>query len=482
MKRTIIFSLVMSTVIAACGLQVPMTDATGSFGQGGAPVGPEDFGDAQPGLGGDTSGTDTGSGGTVNLPGGTDTGSSGGSGDTGSSGGNSNSGGAVKSSGLFANETEGINNDQITICAHVPISGAAPLARHQDRFGQFYFNYVNKELGGIYGRKVRFLAYDDQYNPTGARAAFERCRREGAFIYVGAAGTDQIVSVAKLAEQYKIPYLHGPTSDKDLKTHKYNIHAAPTYEAQHRYLARYLVGRYGKDVKYGMVRVASVFFEAGHDAFVDELKKLGVTLAVDREVQKDETSFSAVIQDLRANNVQVVNNFTTPSIWLKMIPQAQGYRPTWTAVSPIAGYNLVANTLGPSAKAVVFQHFNPGCNCTKFEGGQDPSLPYADHIRRFVQIFKKYSPEQKPEIDDFDYGAFISAEFLHRLLLALGPNPTRSGLFNLVSKYKEDQAEVAPGCAADFTRGGRRGGHNVNVLELSGGKWKQVQSCVDVGN
>lgn len=480
MKRTVILSLVTSTVISACGLQVPMTSTADSAGQ---PVsGGEDFGGAQPTY----PDPDTGS---IDLGGGsgTDTGNPGGPSDPGGGGGGSEpgaplEGGGVKSSGMFANETEGINNDQITICAHVPISGAAPLARHQDRFGQFYFNYVNKELGGIYGRKVRFLAYDDQYNPTGARAAFERCRREGAFIYVGAAGTDQIVSVAKLAEQYRVPYLHGPTSDKDLSNSKYNIHAAPTYEAQHRYLARYLVKRYGKDTKFGMVRVASVFFEAGHDAFVDELKKLGVTLAVDREVQKDETSFSAVIQDLRANGVEVVNNFTTPSIWLKMLPQAQGYRPTWTAVSPIAGYNLVANALGPSSKAVVFQHFNPGCNCTKFEGGADPNLPYAAHIKRFVQIFKKYSPEQKPEIDDFDYGAYISAQGLHRLLLALGPNPTRSGLFELVKTYKENAAEVAPGCPADYTRGGRRGGHGVNVLELSGGKWKQVQSCVDVGN
>jgi hypothetical protein len=35
------------------------------------------------------------------------------------------------------------------VCGHVPITGAAPIPHHEDRFGQFYFDYVNAELGGI---------------------------------------------------------------------------------------------------------------------------------------------------------------------------------------------------------------------------------------------------------------------------------------------------------------------------------------------
>lgn len=477
MKRSILVSLASALVLSACGLKVPVTVGAAGNNFGGVdnaiqnPDGSIVTPDGQvlpPG--------EIGGGGTITDPG--DPATGGGTDD----GGAVDDGGVV-SSGLFANETEGIRNDQITLCAHVPITGAAPLGRNQERFGQFYFNYVNEELGGIHGRKVKFIAYDDQYNPTGARAAFESCRRQGAFIYLGAAGTDQIVSVAKLAEQYKVPYMHGPTSDKDLGSFSYDIHAAPTYEAQHRHLARYLVDRYGKDAKYGMVRVNSIYFDAGHDAFVDELRKLGVELLVDRTVQKDETSFADVIAELRSKGVTVVNNFTTPNIWIKMIPQASGYRPTWTAVSPIAGFNLVATTLAAySAKAVVYQHFNPGCNCSDFENGRDNSLPYAADINEFVRIFKKYSPEQKPPIDDFDYGAYISAKGLHRILEQLGPQPTRSKLFALLETYKEKGADTYPGCAADYTRGPRRGGHSVNILELQGGKWKQIQGCVDVGD
>lgn len=475
MRRYILLSTALSLVLSACGLQVPVTLGTDPLAGGGPAV--------DGGVPGDISNPGD-NGGPVDLPDGGSVTNPGDNGSVQNPGDGGDLGGEDLPKGIpaygFSSETEGVRNDLITLCSHVPISGAAPINRHANRFGQFYFDYVNKELGGVYGRKVRFLAFDDKYNPTGAREAFESCRREGAFIYFGAAGTDQIVSVAKRAEEYKVPYMHGPSSDRDMGNSRFNVFAAPTYEAQHRYLARYLVGRYGKDVNYGMVRVSSVYFDAGHDAFVDELKKLGVTLKVDVTVQKDEPTFGTIISRLRSENVQVVNNFTTPSIWLRMIPQASGYRPIWTAVSPVAGYNLLANALGTNARAVVMHHLNPACNCNDYTQ-RDRSLPWSGHMERFLDIFRKYSPEQDPPVDDFDYGAYLTAESLHRMLLELGPEPTRSGLFHMFKSYKESLAKTAPGCPA-FPRGERRMGHSVNILELSGGKWKQIKSCVDVGD
>lgn len=476
MKRAALVALSFALTLAGCGLKVPLTLVDGQTAVGDGVAVPQDPTGEGP--------VDTG------VPG-TDTGTTGGpaAGPTTGPGGNNGgpSGGSVPSSGLFEKETEGITKDTITICSHVPITGAAPIAHHPDRWGQFYFSYVNKELGGVNGRNVRFIAYDDQYYPAGARAAAEKCSREGAFIYLGAAGTDQIVSVARWAERKKVPYFHGPTSDKDMVGFKYNIHSAPTYEEQHRKLARYLVGRYGKNVDYGMVRVNSPYFTAGHDAYVDELKKLGVSLVVDRTVQKDENQFQDLYFELSskgnkgAPGVDIVNNFTTPNLWLKMIAQKpSNYNPTWTAVSPIAGYNIVSKALGQNAKAVVFHHFNPACNCVEYNAGYDGSLPWKKDLDEFMRIFRKYSPEQNPPPDDFDYGAYQAAKALHVILLKLGKNPTRSALFDLLKRHKESQAETTPRCAADFTRGERRGGWRTNIFELKVGKWVQIDNCVDV--
>ena len=167
MKRVVILSIVLAFVASACGLKVPVSITSNSGTQTG------DF-TTQPGAdvpGGDTAGPDA----VVPTGQAKDTKT-----DTPVDGVPT---GPI--SGLFESETEGVTKDQITLFVHVPITGAAPIARHANRFGQFYFDYVNKELGGIHGRKVRFLAFDDQYYPAGARAAAEKCAREGSFIYLG---------------------------------------------------------------------------------------------------------------------------------------------------------------------------------------------------------------------------------------------------------------------------------------------------------
>ncbi|MFN2613856.1 MAG: ABC transporter substrate-binding protein, partial [Actinomycetota bacterium] len=259
MKRAVHAFVVLALAVSACGLKVPTTLVQGSGNE----------------FGGSGGGQNQATG--PNSPGTGPNALSSGPGVTGSGGGQL--GGTA--AGLFGSETEGLTKNKITICGHVPITGAAPIPHNPERFGQFFFNWVNdsKEnggLGGIFGRKVRFDAFDDGYYPAGARLAIEKCHQEGAFMYFGAAGTDQIVNVAKWAEQNHEPYFHGPTSDKDLANYKYSVATGPNYEWQSRLLADYMVKKFGTGVKYAMIRLNSPFFQSAHDAYVDELKKLGV--------------------------------------------------------------------------------------------------------------------------------------------------------------------------------------------------------------
>ena len=393
---------------------------------------------------------------------------------------------APKAGSIFDSETEGLTKDRITVCTHVPITGAAPIPHHENRFGQFYFDMVNKELGGVYGRDVEFRAIDDRYYPAGARDAMETCRKRGAFIYFGAAGTDQIVSVAKWAENQRVPYFHGPASVKDLDGLNYNVHVGPTYEYQHRLLAQYLVKRFGADKKYASVRVDSPFFEAGVAAFKDELAKLGAQHVLEMAVQKDESQFASLYFELRNKGAEIINNFTTPNIWIKMLPQKPDvYDPWFTAVSPVAGFNIVAAALPSGTKAVIFHHFQPACDCTTYKDEEintkKDQLPWFDDIKEFLRVFKTYSPEQDPAPDDFDYSSYISAKAVHRILLKLGPDPTRTKLWDLLDSYKEKPAKVFPGCAGDFTRSDDRiGAWRVNIMQLTNNlTWRQVDTCVD---
>jgi len=152
-------------------------------------------------------------------------------------------------------------------------------------------------------------------------------------------------------------------------------------------------------------------------------------------------------------------------------------------VSPVAGFNIVAQALSGTAKAVVFHSFGPACDCATYkdeEISQHKDLAWYDDIQEFLRVFKKYSPQQDPPPDDFDYASFLTARAIHRLLLKVGPEPTRTKLWSLFTTYKESAAKVFPGCPADFTRNAlRMGAWDVNVFELKTGVWHQVDSCTD---
>jgi ABC-type branched-subunit amino acid transport system substrate-binding protein len=396
---------------------------------------------------------------------------------------------ATTARGLFANNTEGLTDTSIKICAHIPITGAAAVDRNPNRFGKFYWDWVNSQ-GGVYGRKVDYIAYDDRYNPPFAVQAAERCRSQGAFVIAGAAGTDQLVAVAKWAARNKVPYLMGPASVKD--TGQYVPYAkmiGPDYEYQSELLADYLFKQFGKDVNYAMVRMDSPFFQAAHDAFVNRLKTHGIALKVDEKVQKDESTFTGLMARLSAADVKVVNNFTTPVHWLKMMKQRPAtYQPTWTAISPAAGFNLVAEILtgegdqAQAGNALVFHHFNPAYPATRTDNVDDVinQYPYAAEIRKFQEIFNKYATqEEKAPRDDIDWSAYLASKNLHRILLKVGKDLTRTKLWQFLDTYKETAQEAAPGCPADFTRKPHEGAWFVNVFKLGTRQWENVKTCVD---
>jgi ABC-type branched-subunit amino acid transport system substrate-binding protein len=479
MRRAVVFLAFFAVVASACGLKVPLSieeagELSGGAGGGGS-------GSLAAGAGADGSSAD----GTVG-------GARGATGAAGRAAGGAAGGaaGAIAGGSIFPNDTEGLTNTSIKICTHVPITGAAPVDRNPKRFGAFYFDWLNRTQGGIHGREVEYIVFDDRYNPANAVQAAEACKDEGAFVIAGAAGTDQLVAVAKWAADNKVPYLMGPASVKDVAQYTpYAKMVGPDYEFQHELLADYLVGEFGKDVNYGMIRVASPFFDAAHDAYVAQLRTHGIELVVDEVVQKDENLFTGICNKLFTENVKVVNNFTTPVHWLKMLNQCpETYKPTWTAVSPAAGFNLVAEILtGEDAgDALVFHHFNPAYPATRTDfGGTLDAYSYKDDILRFQEVFatcgvcaSEGSQNGKTPRDDIDWSAYLASKGIHRLLEAAGRDITRTKLWTMLRSYQEAPAQAAPSCPADFTRGADRGAWYVNVFKLGTRQWDNVSLCL----
>lgn len=371
--------------------------------------------------------------------------------------------------------------EPIRICIHVPITGAAPIPRHPSRFGQFYFDAVNAEQGGVDGRPVQVLAYDDQYYPAGARAAVEKCNRQGADLYVGLVGTDQMTAVAKWADRKNVPYLHGPMARAASEQINGDASLAPTVEESATGLAHLLASN-GRDLSrgaepvFGMVVVNTPYAEDEVAAYRAALEARGYELEVVVPVQRDESQFTAAYFELRSAGVTMVNMAVPPNLMIKMIQQRPlNYDPLFASSQPAVGTKMVASATA-SARVIVLNDPAPTYDAL------DPDPRWADEIEEFHRIFDTYSPESRPERDDADWMAYLRAKQIHRMLLALDGNVTPSGFFDLFASHTETAAEAFPTCALDFASDPTFGQDAWHVFRNQAGRWVQDAFCADASS
>jgi ABC-type branched-subunit amino acid transport system substrate-binding protein len=69
-----------------------------------------------------------------------------------------------------------------------------------------YFSLINSQ-GGVNGRKLRLIAYDDSYDPAKTQACFDKLQNDKVFAMGFFVGTPTAVKYVPMAESNKIPLI-----------------------------------------------------------------------------------------------------------------------------------------------------------------------------------------------------------------------------------------------------------------------------------
>lgn len=107
--------------------------------------------------------------------------------------------------GILAAQTPGVTDNSILIGSCSPLDGPTRFLGSQTVLGaQTYLHSIN-DNGGIYGRKLQLLAFDDGYDPDRAPACFKRMVKEGVFALGFFVGTPTAKVYVPMAQEEKIP-------------------------------------------------------------------------------------------------------------------------------------------------------------------------------------------------------------------------------------------------------------------------------------
>jgi len=357
--------------------------------------------------------------------------------------------GAVAAAG--PHDRDGVSDKEIVIGVHAPLTGAAPVPEDSvDKAKDLYWKWL-AERGGIYGRNVRIVFRDDQYNPSRAVAVCrELVEQEHAFLLIGV-GTDQVVSCARYASQVGVPYLSSGGGEAAVAGLS-NYFAISMSFPQQAPLVAQAVKKTGK-TKVAVVVINTPNYDDTFTGLIQSARDQGLTVVrADRlGKQASQSEVLAEANNLRTSGAEAVMLMLAPVVFLDLAHSAQGqaYTPLWIGPGLSNGLNLVAEFGCPSIAGARF--------LSPF-----PQLDVSDRFDPdYKPAYRKYNNGAEP--DDLGFMVWGLSKTLHRFLAATGPDLGRARFMATLESGQEFSSNVFP--TVRFGPGHHFGATTVNLLE-----------------
>lgn len=235
--------------------------------------------------------------------------------------------------------TPGVTANQILLGTTTPATGpAAPGYDEIAPAANAVFQYVNAH-GGIYGRKIKYLIENDQYDPTlTVQKTHQLVQQDNVFADVGPLGTPTQLAVQGYLNSQKIPQLFiesGCACWSDSK-YPYSFGFQPNYVVEGKILGKYVaqhlsgqkVGYLYQDDEFGQDGVKGLDQEIAQGSVVSRQNYVGTSQGLANGLGNQMSA-------LKAAGAKVVVLYTIPAATaLALLAAAElNYHPQWVVSS-----------------------------------------------------------------------------------------------------------------------------------------------------
>src|ERR1700728_2156335 len=209
----------------------------------------------------------------------------------------------------------GATDTEIKIGNIMPYSGPASAYATIGKTEAAYFNKINSE-GGINGRKINFISYDDGYSPP---KAVEQARKlvesDEVLLIFNPLGTPSNSAIQKYMNAKKVPQIFvatGATKWNDPKDFPWTMGWQPSYQSEARIYAKYLM----KEKPDGKIAVFYQNDDYGRD-YLKGLKdglgaKAASMIVAEDSYETSEPTIDTHVVKLRSSNADVFINVASP--------------------------------------------------------------------------------------------------------------------------------------------------------------------------
>src|SRR5438445_5493630 len=208
----------------------------------------------------------------------------------------------------------GATDTEIKVGNIMPYSGPASAYATIGKTEAAYFNKLNAE-GGINGRKINFISYDDGYSPP---KTVEQARKlveaDEVLLVFQTLGTPCNTAIQKYMNAKKVPQLFvatGATKWNDPKNYPWTIGWQPSYQVEARIYAAYILKNYpGKTigVLYQNDDVGKDYVIGLRDGLGDQASKL---IVVEASYETSSPTVDSQVVQIRNANPDTFINIAT---------------------------------------------------------------------------------------------------------------------------------------------------------------------------
>jgi branched-chain amino acid transport system substrate-binding protein len=333
-----------------------------------------------------------------------------------------------------------------------------------------YWKMVN-EKGGINGRMIEWVSYDDGYSPPKTVEMVRKLVEQDQVLFVfQTLGTPPNTAIQKYMNMKKVPQAFvatGATKWNDPRNFPWTMGWQPNYQTEGRIYAEHILKNNPK-AKIGVLYQNDDYGKDYLKGFKDGLgdKTNMIVKEVSYEVT-DPTVDSQIVQ-LQASGADTFFNITIPKFAAQAIRKAYdtGWKPTHylNNVSASIGSVLTPAGLDKSVGLLSTQYFK---DAVDVQWKDDPA------IKEWQAFMKKYYPEGNL-LDPFNHYAYLVSSTLHQVLKQSGDNLTRANVMKQAASLKGYRPEgLLPGIRINTDAGDFAPIESEQLIRFDGKQWQR---------
>ncbi|WP_441230418.1 ABC transporter substrate-binding protein [Tardiphaga sp. 215_C5_N2_1] len=363
----------------------------------------------------------------------------------------------------------GASDTEIKLGNIVPYSGPASAYGAVGKAQAGYFKMINDQ-GGINGRKINYISYDDAYSPP---KAVEQTRKlvesDEVLLMFSALGTPSNTAIQKYLNAKKVPQLFlatGATKWADPKNFPWTMGWLPSYQSEGRIYAKYLL-KEKAGAKIGVLYQNDDFGKDYLKGVRDGLGDKASSIVIEESYELTEPTVDSHIVKMKSLNPDVVIIFATPKFAAQTIKKIAelGWKPTMIVPGVSVSIGQVLRPAGfENAQGLLSAHYS--------KDATDPQWKDDPGIKAYREFLAKYVPDGNPSDSSLMSGYNI-AETMAILLKQCGDDLTRANVMKQAANLKDvQQSTLLPGVKVNTSPTDFSPIEQMQLMRFEGENWK----------